>query len=288
MGEAAGNVFGSLDGMSPGFFETVGIPLLAGRLPTWSDNEQSRQVAVVSESLAKALAPDGDVLERRVRYGTLEGHQDAVIVGVVGNATMGNPRITAPPVLYRPGMQWGRTVRYSTILLATNGDAPTVAASVRQVLRDAGREYAHEIISLDDLFARAPSTERMSATLAGAVGGLAVLLALIGVHGTLAYSVSRRTREIGVRVAIGAAPGAVARTVLREAFLVTAAGVLIGLPAALATARMLRTLLFGISEADPITFAGAALFFVALGLAAGIVPARRAARVDPVVALRAE
>ena len=128
----------------------------------------------------------------------------------------------------------------------------------------------------------------MSATLGAAVGGIAIVLALIGVHGTLAYSVSRRTREIGVRVAIGAAPRAVANGVMREALLVTLAGVAIGLPLAYLAARALRTMMFGITESDPVTYAATALFFIALGLAAAVVPARRAAQVDPMTALRAE
>jgi predicted permease len=286
VGDAPGNVRALSDATSPEFFETVGIPLLAGRLPSWSDTVKTQRVATISESLARALAPDGNVLERRVNFGTNRDSQDVVIVGIVGNATVGNPRMSSVPVMYFPPLQ--RTFLSPNILIAHDGDPGPVASAVRQMLLQDGREYAQEIIAVDELLARAPSSERMSATLAGAVGGIAILLALIGVHGTLAYSVSRRTREIGVRVAIGAAPHTVARAVLREAFLVTLAGVAIGLPLAFAASRMLRTLLFGISEADPMTFAGAVVFFLVLGLAAAVVPARRAARIDPVVALRAE
>ena len=232
------------------------------------------------------MAPDGNVLERRVNLGTARDNQDVVIIGVVANATLGNPREAAIPVMYFPVSQRG--IGNPNILIAMNGDAAAVAEGVRQVLQRGGREYAQEIIRLDDHFARQPSTERMSATLAGAVGVMATLLALIGVYGTLAYSVSRRTREIGVRMAIGAAPVAVASNVLREAFVVTMAGLAIGLPLAYAGARMLKALMFGVSETDPLTFAAATLFFVMLGLGAAAVPARRAARVDPMIALRAE
>jgi len=288
VGDAPGDARAQLEGTSPGFFETLGVPLLAGRFTSWSDNEHSRQVAVVSESLARALAPNGDILERRVRLGSVRGHQDVAIVGVVGNSTLGNPREPAPLVLYRPSLQMSRTGLYPNLVIAHDGDATSVAAGVRQILKDSGREFPHEIIALEDILARAPSSERMSATLAAAVAALAVLLASIGVHGALAYSVSRRRREIGVRVALGAAPSAVAFTVLREAVLVSAAGVAIGLPIALVAARALRSLMYGISEADPLTFSAAAAFFIAMGLAAGILPAWRAARVDPMAALRAE
>jgi putative ABC transport system permease protein len=257
-------------------------------LTSWSDNENTRQVAVVSESLARALAPDGNILERRVRYGSDRAQQDIVIVGVVANMTLGNPRQPAPAVMYRPALQMGRFANYPGLVIATDRAPSAVAAGVRQALKEGRREYAHEIRPLDEVLARAPSSERMSAMLAGAVAGLGVVLALIGVYGTLAYAVSRRTREIGVRVAVGAAPGAVARTVLREGFVLTAVGLAIGLPAAFVLARTLGSLMFGVSPADPFTFAATTAFFLVIGLAAGAVPALRAARVDPVVALRAE
>lgn len=286
VGDPPGDVRATSDSVSPEYFGTVGIPLLAGRLPSWSDTAKTPRVAAVSESLARALAPDGNVLGRRVNLGTIRDSQDVVIVGVVGNATLGNPRAPAIPVMYFPPLQ--RAYSTPNILVATTGDHAAIVSGVKQILQQGGREYAQEILTLEDHFARQPSTERMSATLASAVGGIAILLALIGVHGTLAYSVSRRTREIGVRVAIGAAPHTVARAVLREAFLVTLTGVTIGLPLAYLAARGLRTLMFGITESDPLTYAGAAMFFVVLGLAAAVVPARRAAQVDPMVALRAE
>jgi ABC-type antimicrobial peptide transport system permease subunit len=167
-------------------------------------------------------------------------------------------------------------------------DQVSAASGVRQILSEFGRDYAQEIISVNDLLARAPSTERISAAIAGAVSGMAVLLALIGVHGALAYSVARRTREIGVRLAIGASPRAAARSVLRESVLVCTIGVAIGLPLAALTTRSIRSLMFGISETDPATFGAVAAIFLALGLFVGLAPARRAARVDPVIALRSE
>jgi ABC-type antimicrobial peptide transport system permease subunit len=151
-----------------------------------------------------------------------------------------------------------------------------------------GRDYPLEIIRVDDVIARAPASERMSATVASAVGLLAVVLAFIGVHGVLAYSVSRRRREIGVRVAVGATPGVVAGGIVRDGLILTAVGSAIGVPLAMLGARSLRTLMFGISELDVATFAGVTVFFIVLGAAAGLLPARRAATIDPVRALRAD
>ena len=288
VGEPPGDVQAFLEITSPRFFETLGIPLLAGRLTSWSDNTRTRHVAVVSESLARALAPDGDVLNRRVRLGNDREHQDVVIVGVVANATQGNPRRSNPPVLYRPALQWTRYDISPTLVLATSGDIAPVTAGVRQVLKDAGREYVHDFAMLGDMFRRAPTSERMSAILASVVAGLAIVLVFIGVHGALAYAVSRRTREIGIHLAIGATPGIAARTVLRESVAVTLIGLAVGLPAAYLAGRALKALMFGVSEADPVTFIATAAFFLAIGIGAGIIPARRAAGVDPVVALRAE
>jgi predicted permease len=273
-----------------GFFHTLGIPLLAGRLPSWSDNANTRRVAVISESLARALAPHdrvGDLLEQRIRFGNFPP-QELTIVGIVANATRGDPREIDPMVVYEAPLQFSATGLYPRLVVATSGGFGGTASGIRDVLRGGGYEYAETIVPLADVIARAPSDLRMSATVAGAIGGLAVLLALIGIYGALAYAVSRRTREIGVRVALGAAPASVARLVLGEGLLLTVLGVGIGLPLAFVAGQALRSLIFGITPADTLTFVAVSLFFLALALAAGFVPARRATKVDPAVTLRAD
>jgi putative ABC transport system permease protein len=234
------------------------------------------------------LSPDGSVIGRAITIRTLPTDQEYVIVGVVSDGSQGDPRDAHPRVIYRPLLQVNAISSLNPNLLIETTDAATAASGVRQILADGGRDYAQEIISLEALLARAPATERMSATVAGAVGGIAVLLALVGVHGVLAYSVSRRTREIGVRVAVGANPATVARAIIREGFMLTLLGVAIGLPAAFFAARALRAVLFGISETDAITFVASAVLFLLLGAVAGILPARRAAAIDPAITLRAE
>jgi ABC-type antimicrobial peptide transport system permease subunit len=164
----------------------------------------------------------------------------------------------------------------------------SIASAVRLILAEGGTEYAREVVPVDELFDRAPSSERLTATLAGVMGALAILLAVIGIHGVLAYSVSRRTREIGVRVAVGANPFMVARSIIREAVTLTVIGLAIGVPAAFLASSTLRSLLYGISETDNATFAAVAVFFLVVGMIAGVAPARRAARVDPVIALRGD
>jgi putative ABC transport system permease protein len=266
----------------------MGIRLLAGRDLTWQDDLKARPVGVISESLARMLAPDGNVVGRAISMRTMPVDLEFTIVGVVADATQGDPRNARTRIIYRPLLQVGPAISLNPNIIMHTTDPLTAASGVRQILAGFGRDYAQEVISIKDLLARAPATERMSAAVAGAVSGIAVLLALIGVHGALAYTVTRRTREIGVRLAIGATPSAAARSVLREGLLVCTLGVAAGIPLAAFSARSLRGLMFGITESDPATYAFAAVLFVALGFTAGLAPARSAARVDPVTALRAE
>jgi len=282
------SVRAQLESVSPGLFETLGVPLLRGRLPQWTDTAQTQPVAIVSESLASRLTADGDVLGRHVKFGSGRGDQDVEIVGVVGNMSLGNLRSTDFPLYYRPMLQAGPFANYPNVLIKTDGDPLAVVPGMLSVVKQHGREYAHRINTLEETFRQSPSNERMSATLAGVIAALALALALVGVYSLLAYGVVRRTREIGLRVALGADRADVILMVMREGLLLTALGVAVGIPAVFASSGVLRTLLFGVTGADPVVLAVSIALFLSLGLMAGIVPARRAAGVDPVVALRSD
>jgi predicted permease len=288
VGEPDTDILSLADTVSPGFFETMGVPLIAGRFFTWSDSARAISTCIVTESLARRLRPDGDVVNRRIRYGTLRDRQDITIVGVVGNINLGNLRVEHPPVAFFPPVLSGANFSAPNIMIATTSGVESIAPAVRQILAEGGREYAREIVTVRELFDRAPASERMTATLAALMGGLAILLALVGIHGVLGYSVSRRTREIGVRVAIGANPAMVARSVIREAAMLTAVGLAIGIPAAFVAVRTLRSFLYGVTETDAATFTVVAAFLLLIGIVAGTLPARRAANVDPVIALRGD
>lgn len=277
-----------LESASPGYFETLGVPLLQGRLPLWTDTATTQQVAVVSDSLARKLDPAGDVIGRHVRFGTSRVDQDVEIVGVVGNMSLGNLRQVDFPIFFRPTLQAGLFANYPNIIVSTNADPMATAPAVAELLKQSGREYAHSIKTLDAIFRDAPSNERMSATLANIVAVLAVALAVIGVYSLLAYGVARRAREIGVRIALGATRASVITMVVREGLTVTLIGVVCGAPAAVAAATLLRSLLFGLAPGNPVVLISVGLAFVALGAAAGIVPALRAARIAPAIALRAD
>lgn len=285
-GSPPGDVRALSDTASPEFFDVVGIPLLRGRLPSWQDTMETRRVAVVSESLATALRADGDVVDRRINFGTFRDLQDLVVVGVVGDASVGNPRLPRVPVVYLPPMQ--RPFAAPNLIVAVAGDVGAVSAATRRILAEENRHFALEIVPVAEVFRRAPAGERMSATLAAAAGGLALLLAAIGIHATLAYAVSQRRREIGVRLALGAEPRHVAASVRWDGFRIAAAGVAVGLPLAWAGTRVVSATLFGVSPTDPLTFLVVAAAFGVIGGLGSVIPSWRAAAVDPGKALKAE
>ena len=286
VGTQPSDLTAQLDVVSPGFFETIGIPILQGRGPRWSDTPEAPRVAFVSASLARALG--GDVIGKHVSFGSDPLFRDVEIVGVVGDASLGNLRSPAPPVFYGVATQLGPYGLYSTLEIAASGDPWLLVDPLQDTLRGLGREYAYSITTLDKRLRRNAVNERMGATLAMPVATLAALLAFVGIYSLFAYAVVRRTREIGVRVAVGATPGAVLRMVLRESVTLTAIGVALGIPSGIMASRGLRALLFGVSESDPLVAASVALFFLVLTIAAVLIPAGRAARLDPVAALRAE
>ncbi len=169
-----------------------------------------------------------------------------------------------------------------------SGDPHAMADAIRRTVTSLGHEYIRNLETVDEAIDRSLLQERLLAALSSLCAALAVLQAFIGLHGLLAYAVARRTREIGVRMALGASRRSVMRMVVSEGLALTVLGVLIGVPCALVVGRLAGTLLFGLTPTDPTTLAGAALFFVVVGASAGLLPARRASTVDPIVALRAE
>jgi predicted permease len=288
VGDTSGHVMGTQESASPRLFETLGIPLLAGRLPSWTDGPGTPPVVVVNAALASSLGPALEVVGRRVRLGSDPGLQDVEVVGVVGNATLGSPRFADLPIFYLPTLQAGRFANYPSVLVAADGDATAVATRVRALVAATGREFVQDIAPLDRALERAPSAERMSAAVAGLIAALAAALASLGVYGALAITVARRTREIGVRMALGATAESVRRLVLRDGLVVVVCGVVLGLPLALAAARVMRILLFQVTPHDPAVFAATAGTLVGLGLLASWLPARRASTVDPAVTMRTE
>ena len=269
----------SINQVGPGFFEVMGIPILAGRGLTEQDAVEAKPVTVVSARVARQFFPDGSPLGRHLDvFGT-----DRVVVGVVGDTRYRSLRQPAEAMVYEPDYTPG------SYALRTLGDPRALAGFVRRELRDIARDVP--IWSLDTLDALVDGTlvqERMVSGLCSLFGGFALLIATIGLYGRLSYAVAERTGEIGVRMALGARQSTVSWMVLRDALALTLCGIGIGLPLALASTNILRTLLFSVTPTDARTLIAIAVSMVAVSVVASYIPARRAARVDPVVALRAQ
>jgi predicted permease len=286
--EHAPEVTAAFEQVSPGFFRTIGASVLAGRDFDWSDNASSRAVAIISENLAHRVFPSRDFIGRQIRIGTNPGSQAVEIVGVVGDIRLGDVREAAPPAVFRPLLQEPTYQVIPVLLVQSESNSPALVDDVRKTVWSLGQEYAPNLMMLDEQMSQFLLQERILAALSSVFGGLASLLAFLGLFALLAHTVTLKTREIGVRVALGATTGGILRMVVLHGFMLAAIGVVAGVPLALAAGRIARSTLFGLSWSDPFAVGLAAGTFLAIGLLAGWLPARSAARIDPVIALRAE
>lgn len=271
--------------VSPEFFETLGIPIVSGRSFDWSDDEKHPPVAIVDEHLLKRLFPSGDALGKRIRFGVRPELANLQIVGVARSASLINVRDSSSPILYAPSTQFPD---YQGNLLVRSENSAGIVRTVENAIQSHGQEYATSAKTLEETGKEMFLEDRGTATLASLFAGLALLLAGIGLFSLMSYSVTRRTREIGIRIAVGAQRGTILRLILRESLMLSAVGILLGIPCALALTRLIAHVLFGVSTADPLTFGVAAAMLLLLGAAAGYWPARRAATLAPTTALRWE
>jgi predicted permease len=265
------------------YFATLGVRLVRGRALTASDARGAPDVAVVNEALARRFFPGEDPIGRRV---TAEQHPSE-IVGVVADVRPMRPDEPVAPQIYWPIQQFRRGAAYLVIRAVPSAAAlePSVAARVAAV--DPGIDLG-PFVTLDDRVARNLVRPRFTMLLIACFAVLAVALSAIGVYGVVAYGVARRTREFGVRLALGATPRTVSRHVVTGGLALVALGLGLGGTAALGLGRVLTSLLYGVPPTDAPTLAGAAALLGAIATVACWIPARRAARVDPVTALRAE
>ena len=274
--------------ISDDYFRALELPLRQGRAFTRHDDTTSPSVAIVSEALARKYWPNEDPVGKRVSFLATDMKM-TTIVGVVGDARH-NPNIGRPPlapVVYVPVSQTPWTT--TTLVVRTAGDPLAATAAVQRAIGSVDPALAAgDIMTLEQTLAMSVSPQRITAGMLSVFAGVAVLLAVIGIYGVMSYSVTQRTHEIGIRMALGAQQGDVIRRVLRQGFRLTALGIVIGGAAALGLTRAMATLLHDVSPTDPITFVAVTVVLVGVALLGSWLPARRAAGVDPVVALRSD
>jgi putative ABC transport system permease protein len=271
--------------VTPGYFETMRIPLRRGRDFNDFDREDTTLVAIVTEAMAKHFWPGADPIGKRFSY--YGSSKLLEVVGVVGDSMIQQIGEDPQPAVYLSMRQNYEPA--STLLVRTIGDPETVLGTVRTRIQQLDRNLAlTNVQTIGKILDQGLWAPRMGAALLGVFGLLALVLASVGIYGVMAYSVSQRTNEIGIRMALGAQRRGILGLVMQHGLVLTLTGVIGGLVCALALARLLGSLLFGVSSSDPATFAGVSLLLVAVALVACYVPARRAMRVDPIIALRYE
>jgi predicted permease len=266
------------------------IPLVRGRTFEAAD-EEGAPVAVINRSLARQLFGTEDAVGRQFRVGSFRRSNAPPIhvIGVVEDARYASVRANKPPTVYQYYRQRPDMKNAPTFYVRSAGPPAAMASAMRELVRDVDPKLPmYGVLTETDQIAMSLRQERLFAELATLLGAVAVLLSAIGLYGLLAYGVARRTPEIGLRMALGAPRARVQWMILRESLVLAAGGLVLGVPAAIAGTRVLQSMLFGLAPRDPATLTGAAAAMLVLGVLAGYIPARRAARVDPLVALRAE
>ncbi len=275
--------------VSAGYFAAMRIPILRGRAFTAAEAaDTSTHVVLVSAALAEKLWPGQDPLGHRVRMGDPKGAPRTVI-GVAGNVHHTSLDADVTLQFYAPERQWFFSDNQEVVVVRTQGDPAALASAIRTaVAAVAGTQPIVKLATMDQVVSRSTTQRRLALTLFGAFAIAALLLAVAGIYGVLAGSVSERTREIGVRSALGATPGDIVGLVVGQGGRLAAIGIALGLGGSLALTRYLRSLLFGVAPTDPLTLGGVVVLLGVVTLAACLIPAVRAARVDPSRALRSE
>ncbi len=274
--------------VSPGYFHVMGIPLLAGRFFNQHDISSAPRVSIISEAMARLYFPNQDPLGKQLTFGfPPSGEAMREIVGIVGNVRDVALGQNPGAMMYVPFAQapfWG-----ANLVVKSTLSTSSVAAAIRQEVQRMDKDIpVTDVAKMPDLIDASVAQPRFRTFLLGLFAAMALVLAATGIFGVISYSVSRRTNEIGIRVALGASRNTILSMILRETLALTFAGLVVGLPCALAASHLVGHMLFDVSANDPATLAAVAFSLAAVAALAGYIPARRAMRVDPMVALRYE
>jgi len=276
--------------VGPEYFETVGMEILRGRGFTAQDNENAPAVAVVNETFARYYFGDEDPVGKRISFNNSNSSRDGIeIVGVVKDAKFVTLRERTPALFYQPYLQEPDSWRETSFQIRTAADPTQIIAALRQAAREVDANLPlFNIKTLATQVDESLVQERLIGAVSSFFGLLALTLAAVGLYGVMAYSVSQRTHEIGVRMALGAQRGAVLGMVMRQGMKLVLLGIGLGLAASFAATRIIANQLFGVTPTDPVTFVGAPFLLLIVALLACFAPARRATRVDPLALLRSE
>jgi putative ABC transport system permease protein len=274
----------------PGYFQTMRTPLLNGRVFEDLDAQSALRAVVVDESLARQAWPGENAVGKTLTIVLSvqdQQQQEVEVIGVTRHASLTGLRESGSPQIYVPYWLWQRG-EMSYVLRASTPPMGLVPAVRQQVAQAGGGRPAHTFQAMEGVVSHALSDVQFAVVLLALFAGMAAVLSAVGLYGIVAYSVSQRTREIGIRVALGAGPGQILRLVLRSGVLFTACGILAGLPVAAVLTRLLSSMLWRVSPMDPQTFVVIPVFLAAVALLACCIPARRALQVEPLLALRHE
>ena len=273
--------------VTPNYFRTMTIPVSRGRDFSDRDEFEAPMVAIVNEALARQAFPGLDPIGRRIMCG-LDTPRFMTIVGVVGNVRAYDPSVAPLPELYMPYLQHPSYGTSLTLVARTSGEPMALANAFRDAIRTADPDVPVRATTMTETLSSSVATPRFRALLVGTFAALALALAIAGVYGVMAYAVSRRTAEIGVRMAMGAASSDILRLVMGQGLGLASAGIALGCAMAYGLAQLLRGMLFAVAPADPVVFLAVPAALIVTAAAATAIPALRAAQVDPMSALRAD
>ena len=278
--------------VSPGYFQAMGIRLLKGREFSEADNAGAPGAVVVSESVARALWPGEDPIGKRIAMENRPKAEDWMsVVGVVDDVRQQQLTAEPSPAIYQPYLQVNRPffLSHMTFVMRTSSETRLLAQAIRRAVQSVDPDQpVQSITMMQDVIAGTTAVPRLQTRLIGAFAIIALFLSAVGVYGVLACSVAERTHEIGIRIAIGATRSGIVRMVLHRTLLLAGTGVALGTAGALVLTRVLENFLFEVKPTDPATYIAVTVFLVSVAMLAGLLPARRAATVDPLVALRYE
>jgi predicted permease len=273
--------------VSPAYFRALGIPLVRGRLFDDRDAPDAPHVAVINESLARSRWRDADPIGATIEFGNMDGDlRPLTVVGVVGDTREYGLEQPARPTLYVDLMQ--RPAFSVTVVMRSSADPRGITAAARTILREVAPDVPPRFRTFEQIYAASLGSRHFNLTLVAVFAGTALVLAAGGIYGVMTYTVTRRRREIGVRMALGASRAQVFRSVLGQGLTTTAVGVAAGIAVALGLTRTIESLLFGVKPTDPVTFAAVVGVLALVAILACYLPARRATNTDPMEALRQE